>query len=62
MDLLHGKEYAEEFIKTHPKLKLHAWFEALPAPNHVGMGHYVDIDPNSWSEVWSFADRICVVY
>lgn len=53
------------FIKEHPNIRLQAWFEEAGNPSRMGgggYGRYVDIDPDSWSEVWSFADRICVVH
>lgn len=57
-----GDDAVEDFTKQHPKLRLQAWFEDQLVHNHVGFGHYVDIDPNSWTEVSSLADRIALVY
>lgn len=67
LKLLKGGEeedIVEDFVKPHPKLRLQAWFEDHPTQGHghVGLNHYIDIDPSSWSEVARLADRIVVAY
>jgi len=62
MQLYDRTKPLEQHLQETPTLRLQAWFEEGPIPSggtfSYGQGRYFDIDPRSWSQVWSYADRI----
>jgi len=62
MQLYDRTKPIEQHLQETPTLRLQAWFEEGPIPSggtfSYGQGRYFDIDPRSWSQVWSYADRI----
>jgi len=47
-------------MKETPTLRLQAWFgfeEAAGGSFSYGQGRYFDVDPDSWSQIWNYADR-----
>lgn len=44
-----------------PRIRLQVWFSRWGENLGDVYDRYVDIDPESWAEIWDYADRVLVV-
>lgn len=62
MQLYDRTKTIEQHLKDNPALRLQVWFEEGPSAGggsfSYGQGRYFDVDPKSWIQVWSYADRV----
>jgi hypothetical protein len=62
MELFDKTHDIREIKQEKPNIRLQAWFDDYGQSTLPGgsAGHFVDIDPKSWGDIWSYADKVMV--